>query len=47
MRKLCSDEVRGVKVKKNEIRCVLQLEKKSIFFTANLLAAPFGFAFQR
>jgi hypothetical protein len=25
----------------------LQLEKKSIFFNANFLAAPFGFAFQR
>ncbi len=47
MRKLCSDEVRGVKVKKNEKKSVLQFEKKSIFFTANFWAAPFGFAFQR
>jgi hypothetical protein len=33
MRKLCIDEVGGVKMEKNEKKSVLQFEK-SIFFTA-------------
>jgi hypothetical protein len=39
MKKLCTDEVGGVKMKKNERKCVLQFEKtylKKYIFTAPL-----------
>jgi hypothetical protein len=44
-RKLCTDEVRGIKMKKNE-KNVFCNSKKCIFFTA-LLGCSFAFAFQR
>jgi hypothetical protein len=45
MRKLCNDEVGGVKMKKNEKKLILQFEKH-IFFIS-FFDCSFGFAFPR
>jgi hypothetical protein len=45
MRKLCTDKVRGVKMKKTGKKHVLQF-KRRIFFPA-VFGCSFGFAFQR
>jgi hypothetical protein len=45
MRKLCTDEVGGVKMKKNEKNVFFNL-KKGIFFTV-FFGCSFDFAFQR
>jgi hypothetical protein len=45
MRKLCADEVGGVKMKKNEKRRVLQFEK-IYFINCSFLAAPLPLHFE-
>jgi hypothetical protein len=41
---LCTDEIKGVKMKKNEKKNVLQLKKT--FFIIIIFGCSFGFAFQ-
>jgi hypothetical protein len=45
MRKLCTDKVGGVKMKKNEKKCVLLLEK-TYFLSCSILAAPLALHFK-
>jgi hypothetical protein len=45
MRKLCTDEIGGVKMKKNEKKWVLQFEK-TYFLYWSFLAAPLTLHFQ-
>jgi hypothetical protein len=45
MRKLCADEVGGVKMKKNEKKSVFQFEK-IYFLNCSFLAAPLALHFE-
>jgi hypothetical protein len=47
LRKLCTDEVGGVKMKKNgKKKYVLLFEKTSFFYCSFFLAAPLGLHFK-
>jgi len=46
MRKLCTDEVGGVRMEKNEKKKQLLQFKKTYFLYSSYLAALFGFVFQ-
>jgi hypothetical protein len=47
MRKLCTDEVGGVKTKKNGKKTRFAIRKKVCFLLPFFFGCSFGFAFQR